>query len=90
MCLILSTMDERKTKFVECSDVFIITPGGIGTMDEFFEAITLRQLGKINHEVIVFNIDNFYGEIITFIRRLKEEKLLKVDVGSIFTIASDI
>ena len=86
----VDTMDERKNKFVEYSDVFIIAPGGIGTMDEFFEAITLRQLGKINHEVIIFNIDNFYGDIITFIQRLRDEKLLKVDIESIFKIASDI
>ena len=40
----VDSMDERKQKFLENSDAFIISPGGIGTMDEFFEIITLRKL----------------------------------------------
>ena len=39
----VDTMDERKKKFLENSDAFIISPGGIGTLDEFFEVITLND-----------------------------------------------
>ena len=86
----VDTMDERKTKFIEYSDVFIVTPGGIGTMDEFFEAITLRKLGRINHEVIIFNIDNYYDEMIKFIRKMDDESLLNIEIKSIFRVAPDI
>ena len=39
----VDTMDERKKKFLENSDAFIISPGGIGTLDEFFEVIPSRN-----------------------------------------------
>ena len=54
----VNTMDERKKKFEENSDAFIISPGGIGTLDEFFEIITLKKLKQINQEIIIFNIRN--------------------------------
>ena len=86
----VDTLDERKNKFVEYSDVFIVTPGGIGTMDEFFEVITLRKLERINHEVIIFNIDHFYDDMINFIKKMDEEHLLNIEIQSIFRVATDI
>ena len=86
----VDTMDERKNKFVEYSDVFIIAPGGIGTMDEFFEVITLIKLGRINHEVIIFNIYHYYDDMINFIKKMDEENLLNIEINSIFRVASDI
>ena len=78
-------MDERKQKFLENSDAFIISPGGIGTLDEFFEIITLRKLNQHNKEIIVFNINNFYDTMLKMIDEMdekgflyKQEELFKV------------
>jgi uncharacterized protein (TIGR00730 family) len=43
----------RKTMFVKYSDAFVILPGGFGTMDELFEALTLIQTGKIRHFPVI-------------------------------------
>ncbi|MBQ2666828.1 TIGR00730 family Rossman fold protein [Methanobrevibacter sp.] len=85
----VSTMDERKNKFLENSDAFIISPGGIGTLDEFFEIITLRKLKQHNKQIIIFNINHFFDKMIEMIDEMakkgflyKQQELFKV-AGSI-------
>ena len=72
----VDTMDERKNKFVENSDAFIISPGGIGTLDEFFEIITLRKLKRHNKEIVIFNINGFYDTMIKMIDEMSEKGFL--------------
>lgn len=72
----VDTMDERKNKFVENSDAFIISPGGIGTLDEYFEIITLRKLKRHNKEIVIFNINGFYDTMIKMIDEMSEKGFL--------------
>lgn len=74
--LYVDTMEERKQKFLEHSDAFIISPGGIGTLDEFFEIITLRKLKQHNKEIIVFNINHFYDKMLEMLDELGEKGFL--------------
>ncbi len=57
------TMRERKQLLEEMSDAFIITPGGIGTFDEFFEIYTLRQLGVHKKPIAIFNTSGYYNPL---------------------------
>jgi len=70
------TMDERKNLFLEKSDAFIISPGGIGTLDEFFEILTLKKLQRHNKAIVIFNINNFYNILIEMIDFMIEEKTI--------------
>ena len=72
----VDTMDERKNKFVENSDAFIISPGGIGTLDEFFEIITLKKLKQHNKEIIIFNIDGFFNKMFEMIEEMEQKGFL--------------
>lgn len=54
------TMRQRKQMMDDLSDAFITTPGGIGTFEEFFEIITLKQLGQSNKPLVLFNIDGYF------------------------------
>ena len=72
----VDTMDERKKKFEENSDAFIISPGGIGTLDEFFEIVTLKKLKRIDSEIIIFNIAGFYDKMIEMIDEMDERGFL--------------
>ena len=85
----VDSMDERKNKFVENSDAFIITPGGIGTLDEFFEIITLKKLKQHNKEIIVFNIDGFYNKMLEMIDEMGEKGFLYKQ-EELFKIANDL
>ncbi len=57
------TMRERKQIMEEKSEAFVVTPGGIGTFDEFFEILTLRSLGRHNKPIAVYNIKGYYDHL---------------------------
>ncbi|MQA90857.1 MAG: TIGR00730 family Rossman fold protein [Gemmatimonas sp.] len=80
----------RKTMFVKYSEAFIIFPGGFGTMDELFEALTLIQTGKIrNFPVILFGSEYWSG-LLDWIRgvMLAEGKITPHDVDLLFVTDS--
>ncbi len=54
------TMRERKQIMEEKSDAFIMVPGGIGTFEEFFEVLVLKQLEQLQKPISVFNINGYY------------------------------
>jgi uncharacterized protein (TIGR00730 family) len=58
----------RKTMFVKYADGFVILPGGYGTMDEMFEALTLIQTGKIRHFPIILVGTTFFAGLLGWIR----------------------
>ena len=73
----------RKTMFVKYSQAFVIFPGGFGTMDEFFEALTLIQTGKVqNFPVIMFG-SAYWGGLIEWLRStmLAEGKIAEADLN---------
>ncbi len=57
------TMRQRKQIMDDLSDAFITTPGGIGTYEEFFEIITLKQLGQSKKPLVLFNIDGYFDPL---------------------------
>ncbi len=58
----------RKVMFVKYADGFVILPGGFGTMDELFEALTLIQTGKIRHFPVVLVGSAFFGGLLDWMR----------------------
>ena len=85
----VDSMDERKQKFLENSDMFIITPGGIGTLDEFFEIITLRKLKQHDKEIIVFNINGFFNKMLEMIDEMGDKGFL-YEQSELFKTAQNI
>jgi uncharacterized protein (TIGR00730 family) len=57
------TMRERKQIMEDNADAFIVVPGGIGTFEEFFEILTLKQLCRHNKPIAVYNLMGYYNEI---------------------------
>lgn len=55
------TVRERKQLMEERSEACIVLPGGIGTFEEFFEMLTLKQLGRSDRAIVVLNTNNYYG-----------------------------
>lgn len=78
----------RKTMFVKYSEAFITFPGGFGTLDEFFDAVTLIQTGKIsNFPVILFGTEYWKGMIEWMRSRLLEEGMInREDVDAIHLV----
>ena len=84
------SMDERKNLFLKESDAFIITPGGIGTLDEFFEVWTLKKLKQHNKPIIVFNINNFFDEMFNMINEMAKKEFIPSEALELYKIANTI
>ena len=75
----------RKTMLVKYSQAFVIFPGGFGTMDELFEALTLIQTGKIRDFPIVLFGSDYWGGLLEWVRNamISEGKASEADLGLI-------
>lgn len=65
--LIVDSMHERKMAMADRSDAFIALPGGVGTFEELFEAITWTQLGIHDKPVGLLDVAGFYGPLLAFL-----------------------
>lgn len=70
---IVNSMHERKNLINKLSDAFILLPGGIGSLDEFFEILTLAQLGQHNKPRGILNTNNYYGNLLKFLDHAVDE-----------------
>lgn len=68
-----NTMRERKKVLRDEADAFIVTPGGIGTLDEFFEVLELRKQDIHLKPIAIFNINNYFSDIVNFIEKNADE-----------------
>lgn len=67
------TMRQRKEKMEELSDAFVVLPGGIGTLDEFFEIFTLKQLGRHGKPVGILNTGGYYDGLLALLDKMSSE-----------------
>lgn len=68
--LVTETMHERKKVMFMNSDAIAVLPGGAGTLDEFFEVLTWRQIGLHEKPIILVNIDGYWDPLIALLRNL--------------------
>ncbi|MDR0660486.1 MAG: TIGR00730 family Rossman fold protein [Prevotellaceae bacterium] len=74
--IIVDDMRERKKQLIERADIIVALPGGCGTLEELFEAISLKRLGKITHPIIILNYDGFYDSLETLLEHMIAEKFM--------------
>ena len=84
------TMRERKRLLDESSDAFIVAPGGIGTFDEFFEILTLKQLGRHNKAIAIFNIDGYYDNLLQMMEVSIEKNFITRDCVELFKVTNTV
>lgn len=83
-------MSERKHYMEEISDGFIILPGGIGTLNEFFEILVLASKNVLNKPIVLFNTDGFFNEIISFMKMLLNKGMMGEKIFDLFCITDNI
>lgn len=83
------TMAQRKTKMEDLADAFIIAPGGIGTFEEFFEVLTLKQLGRHTKPIAIFDIDGYYNKLNEFLDYCIKEKFIKNNCKQLYGFQKD-
>ena len=80
------TMRERKQVMEDSADAFIMMPGGIGTFEEFFEILTLKQLGQLNKPIVVFNHNNYYVELLDMMEHSTDKKFINDGVKTLYSV----
>ncbi len=70
------TMAERKQTMEDDADAFVIVPGGVGTFEEFFEVLTLKQLGRHNKAMALYNLFGYYDDLETFMQTVTQRKFI--------------
>ena len=73
---IVSSMHERKSRMAELSDAIISLPGGVGTWEEFFEALAWNQLGIYSKPIVLYNVDDYYSRLFEFTQYSVQEGFL--------------
>jgi uncharacterized protein (TIGR00730 family) len=76
---VVNNMHERKALMAELSDGFIAMPGGMGTMEELFEALTWAQLGFHAKPIGLLNANGFYDRLIAFVGQMVAERFLTAE-----------
>jgi uncharacterized protein (TIGR00730 family) len=80
----------RKTMFVKAAEGFVIFPGGFGTLDELFEALTLIQTGKVrNFPVVLFDSDYWRGLLAWIQEQLLEEGMISPEDEDLLVVTDD-
>lgn len=69
-------MSERKRIMEDLAEAYIIVPGGVGTLDEFFEILTLKQLGRHDKAIVVYNIDGYFDALESFMVCMADERFV--------------
>lgn len=80
------TMRRRKEIMEDRADAFIITPGGPGTLDEFFEILTLKQLGRHKKPIAVFNVCGYYDNLIKQLENAVREHFMSPENLKLFGV----
>lgn len=86
---VVDTMHERKALMAELSDGFIALPGGLGTYEEMFEALTWTQLGFHRKPCGLLNVAGFYDRLTGFLDHAVAERFLKVEHRAMLLVEND-
>jgi uncharacterized protein (TIGR00730 family) len=87
---IVDTMHTRKQMMVERSDAFVIMPGGLGTLDEFFELLTWKQLGLHDKPIVMVNIAGYWTKLLEAVRHIADVKFMRDEDFHMFQIVERI
>ncbi len=88
--IIVDSMHERKQKMAELAHGFVALPGGIGTLEELFEVFTWSQLKLIRKPVAIFNINNYFDNIIAQLDHMAAEGFIDLRMVNTLIKSSNI
>jgi uncharacterized protein (TIGR00730 family) len=80
-------IQERKALMLQMSDAFVVLPGGLGTIDEFFDVATEAQLGVHKKPIIVVNVNGYYNSLDTMLRAIVETGFAKDTIFNLYHLA---
>jgi uncharacterized protein (TIGR00730 family) len=86
---VVESMHERKVMMTEVADAFIALPGGLGTLDETFEVLTLTQLGVQRKACGLLNVAGFYDRLVDFLDHAVDERFVRAEHSGMIVVETD-
>lgn len=83
------TMRERKKTMENKSDAFIMMPGGIGTLDEFFEMLTLKQLDRHRKPIVIYNVNGYFDSLLATLDKAIIEGFMSERYTKLFFVSDN-
>ncbi|WP_146128952.1 TIGR00730 family Rossman fold protein [Corynebacterium sp. 13CS0277] len=74
---VVDTMAARKQRMEDLADCFVVLPGGVGTLEELFQAFTGQQLAGHNNPIAFLNVEGFYNPLVACLARMAEEGFIQ-------------
>ncbi|MDX5339461.1 MAG: TIGR00730 family Rossman fold protein [Cyclobacteriaceae bacterium] len=87
--IIVETMRDRKWLMAERGDGFIAMPGGIGTLEELFEIMTLNQLRYIQKPLALYNVNGYYDKLLDFLNHAMDQGFLYPEQEELLIVSDD-
>ncbi len=81
------TMSERKEKMESLADAFIVAPGGVGTLDEFYATLTNKKLGLHAKPIVLFNVRGFWDGVLASFGTSVSKGFIDARVMDLFSVA---
>ena len=83
------TMQERKKTMENLADAFIVVPGGIGTFEEMYEVLTLKQLGRHQKPIIFYNLFGYFDNLMAFMHHCSDEGFIRKNCHKLYNITDN-
>lgn len=87
--IITETMAERKSRMRELAEAFITLPGGIGSFEEFFETLTLKQVGETGCAIGMLNVEGCYDKLVETIGKSVADGFTPAETLDLFAVFED-
>ena len=87
--IVVDSMAERKKILEDMADAFIAMPGGVGTLDEFFEVMVLSQLRVFDKPVALYNVNGYFDDIVRFLDRATKEGFIHSEHANNIIVSDD-
>jgi uncharacterized protein (TIGR00730 family) len=88
--IVTQDMRQRKAEMERRADAFVVLPGGIGTLDELFEILSLRQLKLTTKPLVVLNQNGFYDPLYALLTHMRDASFLRTPLDVLLGFAPDV
>lgn len=88
--VVTDKMSDRKDQMIERSDAFAVLPGGLGSLDELFEVLTLYQLGYHRKPTVLINIEGYWDPLLAMIQQTVDHGFAGADIHSMITSVDNV
>ena len=87
---VVDTMHERKKRLLESGDALIALPGGTGTLEELYEALTAKRLGRYTGPILLVNTNGFFDPLVAMMERTIREGFMDERHAGLWTVVASV